>query len=127
MIIYVNGLLAAWGRWAKRGEDGGVGWPTCSPMFRDAPSGVSVHGSKPPLGVGQGAAECEQTDLAVRMLQGQDGRLYDLCVAMYKNGGGRKAKTIAADLGIGTRTMYDRLDLLHRRVQDNLQEIAISA
>lgn len=96
-------------------------------MFRDAPSGVCVHGSKPPLGVGQGAAECEQTDMAVRMLQGQDARLYDLCVAMYKNGGGRKAKTIAADLGIGTRTMYDRLDLLHRRVQDNLQEIAISA
>lgn len=96
-------------------------------MFRDAPSGVCVPGSRPPLGVGQLATECEQTDRAVRMLMDQDQRLYDLCVKMYKEERKRPAKYIAAALGVSRQTMYVRLQLLHMRVQDNLQEIAINA
>lgn len=122
MIVYVNGLLSAWGRWSNRDKDGGTGWPSTSAMFKDAPVG-NHYGSKPPLGVGQGAAECEVTDKAVHMLKDQDVRLFDLAVAFYKQGG--TGQEIAARLGIGKRTMYDRLQHLHIKVQDNIYTVEL--
>lgn len=122
VIVYVNGLLNAWGRWSNRDNDGGTGWPSCSSMFKDAPSG-SVYGSKPPLGVGQASEECEVTDRAVHMLKGQDVRLFDLAVAFYKVGG--TGPEIADRLGIAKRTMYDRLQHLHVKVQDNIYTIEL--
>lgn len=122
MIVYINGLLSAWGRWCHRGEDGGTGWPGCSAMFKDAPVGRG-YGSQPPLGVGQSSSDCEVTDAAVQMLKDQDARLFDLAVQFYKVGG--TGEEIAARLGVGKRTMYDRLQHLHVKVQDNIYTVEL--
>ena len=120
MITYVNGLLSAWGRWANRDADGGTGWPRASMMFRDVPSSQEF-GSKLPLGVGNQSSECEVTDKAVHRLKAQEQRLFDLAVEFYKRGG--TGQEIAARLGIGKRTMYDRLDVLHQKVLGHLNDI----
>lgn len=122
MIVYINGLLSAWGRWSNRGTDGGTGWPSCSAMFKDSPVGNS-YGSKPPLGVGQSSSECEVTDKAVHMLKDQDVRLFDLAVATYKEGGA--GEEIAARLKVSKRTMYYRLNHLHLKVKDNIETIEL--
>ena len=75
MIPYVNSLLDAWGRWVVRNQDGGVGWGGCSPMFRDGLAGVMPAESRPPLGVGRGADDCEFTDKAVKRLEDADRNL----------------------------------------------------
>lgn len=121
MIVYVNSLLSAWGRWANRGADGGTGWPSCSSMFKDLPEGHGAYGSKLPLGVGDQSSECEVTDRAVHRLKDQDGRLFALAVEFYKVGG--TGADIAARLGIAKRTMYDRVDLLHQKVMGNIEDI----
>lgn len=121
MITYVNGLLSAWGRWSNRDKDGGTGWPSASSMFKDAPSGRDAYCSKPPLGVGNQSSECEVTDQAVHRLKDQDQRLFDLAVEFYKKGG--TGKEVADRLGIGKRTMYDRLDLLHQKLLGHLNDL----
>lgn len=100
--------------------DGGTGWPSTSSMFKDAPSGQS-HCSKPPLGVGSQSSECEVTDQAVQRLKCSDQQLFDLAVAFYKTGG--TGQEIATRLGIGKRTLYDRLDSLHQKMIGHLNDI----
>ena len=51
MIRWVDDLLHRWGRWTISTESRGIGYPPCSPMFRDAPSS-DVFESKLPLGIG---------------------------------------------------------------------------
>lgn len=121
MITYVNGLLSAWGRWSNRGQDGGIGWPRVSSMFKDAPSGGGYE-SKPPLGVGCQSSECEDTDKALQRVKNESEQLFELAVAFYKGGG--TGQEIACRLGVSKRTMYGRLDTLHQRVLGHLNDIA---
>lgn len=132
MRVMVNGLLSAWGDWAVRGEDGGVGWAKCSPMFRDIPSGHCSFESKPPPGIGRQSSECEVTDQAVRMLKDQDVRLFDVCMAFYKPGvvkvdraRGEKltGQKVADHLGLSKRTMYVRLETMKQRILGNLNDL----
>lgn len=50
----IKSLLCAWGRWAIKRASSGIGYPSCSPMFKDSPSG-DAYGSQIPLGVGYSA------------------------------------------------------------------------
>lgn len=47
-------MLAIWGHWAVRQASRSLGYPTVSPMFRDAPRGDGF-GSQIPIGVAGGA------------------------------------------------------------------------
>lgn len=118
MIVYVNSLLAAWGRWAVRGRDGGVGWPSVSAMFKDAPAGSS-YGSKPPVGVGCGYDDCEVTDKAVRRLDEVD----QLFVReVYVVGG--KTVEIAARLGCHRQRVPEKLERVHQKLLGHLNDLA---
>lgn len=119
MIPYVNTLLVAWGRWVVRGRDGGTGWPSCSAMFKDAPAGVSVYGSKPPLGIGAGSSECEQTHVAVSRLNDADKMLLR---EVYVVGGATKA--IAERLGWHRQRVPERLDAVGQRLLGHLNDVA---
>lgn len=121
MIVYVNTLLVAWGKWAAYGRDGGVGWPSCSPMFRDAPSGRGF-GSSLPVGVGMHSDDCEVTDRAVSRLPDD---LRRLCVEVYQIGG--KTTEIAERIGIARETVSRKLDRAHQLVLHELQEIELGS
>ncbi len=58
-------LLSMWGRWAIRQASSGLGYPSVSPMFNDAPRGDSF-GSQVPLGIGE--PEILMVDAAVGRL-----------------------------------------------------------
>lgn len=119
MIPYVNTLLVAWGRWVIRQQDGGVGWPKCSPMFSDVPHGVVPAGSKPPLGIGARISECEQTDTAMRRLNEADRMLLR---EVYVIGGTTKA--IAERLGWHRQRVPERLDAAGVRLLGHLNDLA---
>ena len=58
-------LLAAWGRWAIRVETKGIGYPSISPMFREARFGKGF-GSAPPVGLND--SDLRAVDAAVQRL-----------------------------------------------------------
>ncbi|WP_374245293.1 antiterminator Q family protein [Zoogloea sp.] len=119
MIPYVNTLLVAWGRWVVRNQDGGVGWPKCSPMFNDAPVGAVPVGSRPPLGIGWCIDECEQTEQAVQRLNEADRMLLK---EVYVIGGTTKA--IAERLGWHRQRVPERLDAAGGRLLGHLSDVA---
>lgn len=120
MNAYINGLLAAWGRWAVRGNDGGTGYPSCSPMFRDAPAGMGA-GPGLPLGVGTGSAECEITDQAVQRLA--DPADKTLLMLVYQKR--ERTVDIAKIIGCARETVSRRLDRVQARVQTHLEDIEL--
>lgn len=115
-LPYVEHLLSTWGRWARRQVAGGIGFPSCSPMFKDMPVGKS-YGSRPPLGVG--GDDCEATDRAVRRLSPENRRL---CVEVYQVGG--KTVEIAARLGWHRQRVPERLQRMHQELLGHLNDIA---
>lgn len=120
MNVYMNGLLAAWGRWAVRGRDGGTGYPTCSPMFRDAPAG-SYLGPGLPLGVGASSEECEITDQAVqRLADPADKELLRLAYQQRE-----KTVDIARMIGCTRETVSRRLERVQARVKAHLEDIEL--
>lgn len=90
-------LLSMWGRWALRRAAGGLGYPSVSPMFRDAPSGDS-YGSQVPLGIGE--PELLLVDAAVGRLPGV---LKLAVIETYQIGGSLRA--IGARLGVHHNTL----------------------
>lgn len=119
MIPYVNTLLVAWGRWVVRGRDGGTGWPSCSAMFKDAPSGVAVQRSREPLGIGDRSSECEETHSAVSRLNDADKLLLR---EVYVVGG--TTKEIASRLGWHRQRVPERLDAVGCRLLGHLNDVA---
>lgn len=113
---YVEHLLSAWGRWAQRKASKGIGFPSCSPMFKDAPVG-KFYESRPPLGLDQ--ADCEATDKAIQRLSAEDRRL---CVEVYQIGG--KTVEIAARLGWHRQRVPERLQRMHQELLGYLNDIA---
>lgn len=117
MIPYIDVQLSVWGKWAVRNSSKGLGYPSVSPMFKDAQHG-GTYGSQLPPGV----SDCEyvrETDLAVQRLAELDRALV---VEFYQVRG--TAADIASRLGIARRTMYDRLDAVHRAVMGHLNDLA---
>ena len=119
MIPYVNTLLVAWGRWVVRGRDGGTGWPTYSSMFRDAPAGVSPYGSKPPMGIGSGADDCEFMHRAVARLNEADQMLIREVYVLRGS-----TKEIAARLGWHRQRVPERLAAAGNRLMGHMNDIA---
>lgn len=104
----VEMLLSAWGRRQVAEMHSGVGWPKCSPGFRDYRSGTAFDGS-PPIGVAEALPELEQEI-------GQLPRVLLVCVwEMWVRGGSEQQ--ISARCGISRPTLrrylldaYARLD-----------------
>lgn len=108
MIPYIHTQLAAWGRHVVRASIRGLGFPSTSPMFRDAPPSVGF-GSAAPVGVRIGGQEdIDDMDKAVKRLSRQD---QSFVVEYYVAGG--SAVDIAARLSISRQSLYRRLDSLH--------------
>lgn len=117
MIEYINVQLSIWGKWAARRNSSGLGYPSISPMFNQAQHGGSYGSQLPP-----GVCDCEyvrETDLAVARLPEEDRAL---CVQFYQHGG--TAVSVAQRMGVAVRTLYDRLDRVHRSVMGHLNDIA---
>lgn len=115
MIDYIDMQLSAWGKWALARSTSGLGYPSVSPMFNDMPHGGG-YASEVPCGV------CEyvhETDQAVQRLTAPD---QALCVEFYQVRG--SAVAVARRLGIARRTLYDRIDAVHRAVMGHLNDIA---
>lgn len=108
MRAQVEMLLAAWGQWALKRGSGALGYPSVSPMFRDAPRGDS-YGSAIPLGMAD--SDMEAVDVAVRRLPGVQ-RL--AVVEMYQFGGSLRA--VAARMGISDKTLAKYLDSAHKKI-----------
>lgn len=108
MRAQIEVLLSMWGRWSVRRGSGGLGFPSVSPMFKDAPRGDS-YGSAIPLGFAD--ADMEAVDVAVRRLPGVQ-RL--AVVEMYQHGG--SLRTVAARMGISDKTLAKYLDAAHEKI-----------
>lgn len=118
MIEYINVQLSIWGKWAVRRGSAGLGYPSISPMFKDAKHG-GTYGSQLPPGVCV-LEYVRETDLAVARLSAED-RV--LCVEFYQRGG--TAVAIASRMGIARQRLYERLDAVHRAVMAHLNDIAV--
>ena len=114
MIVYINGLLVKWGHWASRGKDGGVGYPSMSPMFNNMPKGDSYSSH-----VVWTDPDISDTDTAVNRLQSDD-RI--ICIEMYQKGG--KSKDIYTRLNMAQRTFYDRVHRIHNELMGHLNDIS---
>lgn len=117
MIDYIGMQLSIWGKWAARRNAKGLGYPSVSPMFNQVQHGGN-YGSREPIGVCD-LEYVEDTDRAVQRLPAAE---QALCVQMYQIGG--TAVDVAQRMGIARRTLYDRLDELHRVVMGLLNDIA---
>lgn len=115
-VPYVEVLLCAWGSWARRMASGAVGYPSCSPMFKDAPVG-KFYDSRPPLGLG--ASDCDATDKAIQRLSPEDRRL---CVEVYQIGG--KTVEVAARLGWHRQRVPERLLRMQQALLGHLNDIS---
>ena len=118
MIPYADHLLSCWGKWSGRMARRALGFPSCSPMFRDAPAGQG-YASRPPLGIDR--HDNAVTDLAIKRLCAEDQRL---CVEVYQIGG--KTVEIAARMGWYRERVSRRLHVVHQELIGHLNDIAAS-
>jgi hypothetical protein len=114
MICIVNSMLSNWGRWAVRGNDGGVGYPKMSPMFNNMPKGDSY--SSHVFWVDQDILD---TDKAINRLEPSD-RI--VCIEVYQKGG--PVGEICARLNLAKRTYYDRLHRIHNELMGHINDIS---
>lgn len=119
IILHIDHLLCAWGRWSARQRDGGNGYPCVSPMFNDMPKGDAYQSHCPNVDQDQ-----VDTDGAIQRLDQRD---KILCIEIYQIGG--STREIASRLGMA-RTTYERkvlrIDLprIHRELMGHLNDIS---
>lgn len=119
IILHINHLLCAWGRWSARQHDGGNGYPRMSPMFNSMPKGDAYESHCLNIDLAQ-----LDTDKAIRRLNQQD-RV--ICIEIYQIGG--STREIASRIGI-PRTTYERnvlrIDLprIHHELMGHLNDIS---
>ncbi len=119
IILHIDHLLVAWGRWSARQRDGGNGYPSISPMFNDMPKGDAYESHCPIIDQDQ-----RDTDKAIKRLDRKD-RV--LCVEIYQIGG--SVRDIASRLRM-SKTTYDRnvlrlaLPRIHRKLMGHLNDIS---
>lgn len=109
----VEVLLSMWGRWAIRRASGALGYPSVSPMFKQAPHGDS-YGSQAPLGTGE--PEMLIVDAAVGRLP----EVLKLTVfQVYQLGG--SMREVAARMGIHHMTVGKYLGEAQLKISVDLQ------
>lgn len=106
-------LLSMWGRWAIRRASGGLGYPSISPMFNDAPRGDSF-GSQEPLGIGE--PEMLMVDAAVGRLPGV---LKLVVIETYQRGGSLRA--IGVRMGVSDKTVGKYLTDAHHKISVDME------
>lgn len=114
MIYVVNSMLVKWGNWASRGRDGGVGYPSISPMFNNMPKGDSYSSH-----IFWTDQDILDTDKAVNRLEPED-RV--ICIEMYQIGG--KTKDIYERRNIPRQRFYERLHRIHNDIMGHLNDIS---
>lgn len=108
-------LLAAWGRWAIRVGDKGIGYPSISPMFREARFGKGF-GSAPPVGLNN--ADLRAVDAAVKRLPLiLRATLYEFYICQCSK------RDLAARLGCAPKSAGQYLNEARRRVSQFIEEI----
>lgn len=106
-------LLSMWGRWAIRRASGGLGYPSTSPMFRDAPRGDSF-GSQEPLGIGE--PEMLMVDAAIgRLPLG----LKVVVIEAYQRGG--SLRDIGRRLGFSHIAIGKYLSDAHQKISLDIE------
>ena len=88
-------------------------------MFRDGLAGVMPAESRPPLGVGRGADDCEFTDKAVKRLEDAD---RNLIKAVYVER--LRVKEIAARFGWHRQRVSERLNAAGDRLLGHMNDLA---
>lgn len=112
---YIEVQLIAWGRWASKAAARAIGYPSTSPMFKDAKSSC-VHESSPPFGIDE---YVQDTDLAVQRLEPA---MRALCVEVYQIGGTQRE--IAVRLHTSQSGVNRLIGTLHQQVMGHLNDIA---
>lgn len=121
MIEYINKRMIEWAAWAKRRDDGGLGFPRSTSYCRL----VQVRGSasSDPIAEDAAAMEIEHIIASLRLERPQ---LHAVAHWIYLAGNFTMDR-VARELGCHRDTVYTRLHQLHVVVMDEIHDITIAA
>jgi hypothetical protein len=121
MIEYINKRMIDWAAWAKRRDDGGLGYPGSVSYCQL----VQTHGeySSGPIIEDAAAMEIERIVMALRS---ERQHLHAVAHWVYLAGNFTMDR-VARELGCHRDTVYTRLHQLHVVVMDELHEITLAA